>query len=100
MSNSNTPNKPREFWILPQKGAHCEWTNLYPDESWKSESKPLICVIEKTEEVKRAVENYPDAIKVLKAVKAMFDNDFDIDIQEIKTATYNQIEALIEKDLK
>ncbi len=40
--------KPREFWILPQKGSDCEWTNLYPDESWKSETKPLIHVREVT----------------------------------------------------
>lgn len=38
--------KPREFWMLPQKGADCEWTNLYPDASWNGPTKPLIHAIE------------------------------------------------------
>lgn len=41
-------SKPKEFWIFPQKGNDCEWTNLYPDESWKSGTKPLIHVREVT----------------------------------------------------
>jgi len=26
--------KPKEFWIRPIKGCDCEWTNLYPDDTW------------------------------------------------------------------
>lgn len=43
---TDSGKKPREFWILPQKGNDCEWTNLYPDDSWKSGTKPLIHVRE------------------------------------------------------
>ena len=45
---NDSGEKPREFWILPQKGNDCDWTNLYPDESWKSGTKPLIHVREVT----------------------------------------------------
>lgn len=25
---------PREYWIRPINGVDCEWTNLYPDDTW------------------------------------------------------------------
>lgn len=57
--------KYREIWINPQKGTDCEWTNLYPDESWNTPSKPLQCFIEKSalDDLKAENERLRDALE-------------------------------------
>ena len=60
-------DKPKEFWIFPQKGNDCEWTNLYPDASWKSETKPLVHVIEYSayEQLQKKFEEAVEVIKII-----------------------------------
>ena len=58
-------DKPKEFWIFPQKGNDCEWTNLYPDASWRSETKPLVHVIEYSA-YEQLQSKFNEAVEVIK----------------------------------
>lgn len=60
-------DKPKEFWIFPQKGNDCEWTNLYPDASWKSGTKPLVHVIEYSA-YEQLQSKFDEAVEVLREI--------------------------------
>ena len=69
-------DKPKEFWIFPQKGNDCEWTNLYPDASWRSETKPLIHVIEYSahEQLQKRFEEAVEVLEWYAKRDALFDD--------------------------